>query len=53
MSVSLLPIPGKGPIVVRHDPEQMDACMTTMDAAIDAYEPIEAAMSELIKLCNM
>eukprot|EP00964_Phaeocystis_antarctica_P014127 scaffold7779_cov62-Phaeocystis_antarctica.AAC.7 len=52
MTVSLLPVPGKGPIVVRHNPEQMDACMQAMDAAIDAYEPIEAAMSELIKLCN-
>ena len=52
MSVSLLPVPGKGSVVVRHDDEQMDACMQAMDAAIDAYEPIEAAMSELIKLCN-
>ena len=51
-SVSLLPIPGKGPIIVRHDPDQMDACMQAMDAAVDAYEPIEAAMEELIKLCN-
>ena len=39
-------------VVVRHDDEQMDACMQAMDAAIDAYEPIEANMSELIKLCN-
>ena len=46
-SVSLL-----GSVVVRHDDEQMDACMQAMDAAIDAYEPIEANMSELIKLCN-
>ena len=52
MSMSLLPMPGKGPIVVRHDPDQMDACMTAMDAAIDEYEPIEAAMGKLIKLCN-
>ena len=43
MSVCLLPVPGKGSVVVRHDEEQMDACMQAI---------IEAAMSELIKLCN-
>ena len=53
MTVSMWPVRGmRAPLIVRHNPDQMGACMSAMDDAIDKYAPLEAKMSTLLKMCN-